>query len=94
MRRMVAKVKSFLYWIWQQCKDWRTVALLAGVSAVAYSPVWGGFLLRAIFGWKWAGIMATAVMLFWAGPMTPFFPLCVAITLAIKKIRKGPKTGG
>ena len=31
------------------------------------------------------GVAASAVLLFWAGPMTPFFPLCVAITLAIKR---------
>ena len=85
MRRIIAKIKSFLYWVWQQCKDWRTVALLCVVVVVVYSPVWGGFLLQALFGWKWAGVAASAVLLFWAGPMTPFFPLCVAITLAIKR---------
>lgn len=85
MKWIRSKIKSFFYWLWQECKNWRTVALLAVVIAVMYSPVWGGFLLHALFGWKWAGIMASAVLLFWAGPMTPFFPLCVAITLAIKR---------
>lgn len=90
MSRIGAKIKRFLYWIWQQCKDRRTVTLLVAVVLVVYSPVWGGFLLQALFGWKWAGVIASAVLLFWAGPMTPFFPLCVAITLAIKRMWTRP----
>lgn len=85
MGRIPAKLRSFCYWLWQQCRDWRTLALLGLVVVAMYSPVWGGYLLRLLLGWKWAGALATAVLVFWAGPMTPFFPLCVAITLAIKR---------
>lgn len=83
---LLAKIKSFFYWLWRECKDLGTLALLGVVIVVMYSPVWGGYLVHFLFGWKWGSVMATAVALFWAGPMTPFFPLCVAITLAIKKL--------
>ena len=84
-RKLWEKVKAFFRWIFDECRDWRTVVLLIAVVAVVYSPVWVGYLLKLMFGWKWAAVMATAVLLFWAGPFTPFFPICVALTLAIKK---------
>lgn len=84
-RKLWEKVKSFFRWILDECRDWRTVVLLIAVVAAVYSPVWVGYLLKLIFGWQWAAVMATAVLVFWAGPFTPFFPVCVALTLAIKK---------
>lgn len=51
-----------------------------------YTPVWGGYLLHLIFGIKWGSVVATAYLAFWAGPFTPYFPLCIAITFGIKKI--------
>ncbi|HBF15792.1 MAG TPA: hypothetical protein DDW30_09000 [Clostridiales bacterium] len=84
-RKLWEKVKTFFRWIFDECRDWRTVVLLIAVIAVVYSPVWGGYLLKLIFGWNWAAVMATAVLVFWAGPFTPFFPICIALTLAIKK---------
>ena len=56
------------------------------VVALMYTPVWGGYLLHILFGIKWGSVVATAYMAFWAGPFTPFFPLCIAITFAIKKL--------
>ena len=84
-RKLWEKVKAFFRWILDECRDWRTVVLLIAVVAAVYSPVWVGYLLKLIFGWNWAAVMATAMLVFWAGPFTPFFPVCVALTLAIKK---------
>ena len=92
-----AKIVAFFRWLWGECRDWRTVALLIAVCAVVYAPVWVGYLLHLIFGWHWAGGMATAVLAFWAGPFTPFFPICIGLTLSIKKwweTRKAKKAGG
>lgn len=50
-----------------------------------YSPVWGGYLLHWLFDIKEASVVATAYLAFWAGPFTPFFPMCIAITLGIKR---------
>lgn len=85
LSKLRKKIAAFFRWIWGECRDWRTVVLLLAVVAVVYSPVWVGYLLKLIFGWNWAAVMATAVLLFWAGPFTPFFPLCIAITLALKR---------
>ena len=71
----------------------RTTLLLFGfVVLVMYAPVWGGFLLYALFRWRWCFYAASAYLAFWAGPFTPFFPCCVAITLFIKKLLAGRKT--
>lgn len=86
---MISKLKDkfvhFCRWIWQECNDTKTFLLLLLVIAVVYSPVWGGYLLHAIFGWKWASVMASACLVFWAWPFTPFFPICIGITLSIKR---------
>lgn len=94
MSEIKEKIKNFLKWIWKECKDWHTVVLLLCVIVVMYFPVWGGFLLHALVGWKWCSAVASAYMVFWAGPFTPFFPLCIGITLSLKKaleVRKQKK---
>ena len=79
------KILRFCRWVWQECKDVKTFLLLLVVIAVVYSPVWGGYLLFLLFGWSWASVMASACLLFWAGPFTPFFPICIGITLVIRR---------
>lgn len=82
---MLEKLKNWLHKTWIQLDNWQTAVLFVVVVVVMYLPVWGGYLLYFLFHFHWALYMATAVMAFWAGPFTPFFPLCIAITLAIKK---------
>lgn len=86
---MISKFKDkciqFFRWIWRECKDGKTFLLLLLVIAAVYAPVWGGYLLHAAFGWEWAADVASACLMFWAGPFTPFFPICIGITLAIKR---------
>ncbi len=84
--RIKQKTKNFLKWIWQECKDGRTLALLLVVITIVYSPVWLGYIMHWVFGWNWAGIVATAMLAFWAGPFSPFFVLCISITLGIKRL--------
>lgn len=83
--KLIKKCKDFILWIWSECKDWRTVLLLGIVIVAVYSPVWVCYLLYFIFKWKWSFIVATAILAFWAGPFSPFFVICVSITLAIKR---------
>ncbi len=80
------KFINFCKWVWNECKDWRTVVIFAVVVVFMYTPVWGGYLCHAIFGWKWCSAVATAYLAFWAGPFTPYFPLCIAITLGIRRL--------
>lgn len=83
---MIQKFKKLIKYIINECKDIKTFILLFIVIAVVYSPVWCGYLLYFIFKWEWCLIMATFCVAFWAGPFTPFFPLCISITLAIKRV--------
>ena len=92
---MIAKIKDnlirFCRWLWRECRDVKTLLLLLLVITVAYSPAWGGYFLYELFGWKWASVVASACLAFWAGPFTPFFPICIGITLAIKQYAKHGK---
>ena len=84
--KLKIKFINFLKWVWQECKDWRTVVIFIIVVVFMYTPVWGGYLCHAIFGWKWCSVVATTYLAFWAGPFTPYFPLCIAITLGIRRL--------
>lgn len=80
------KTKNLFIWLKNECKDWRTFFVLICVIAIMYAPVWGGYLLYYIFRWNWCLVLASLTLTFWFGPFTPFFPLCIAITLSIKKL--------
>ncbi|WP_290912412.1 hypothetical protein [Eubacterium sp.] len=86
MQNLIEKFKKFCKWVWSECKDWHTVVLFIIVVVVMYTPVWGGYLIHLILKKSWGSVMATAYLAFWAGPFTPYFPLCIAITLGIKKL--------
>lgn len=86
LNKIINTVKEFFKWVWQECKDWRTIALLAIVCLVIGVPVWLGYLLGFVFHLEWAIVVSTVVWAFWMLPGAPFFALCVSITLAIKRI--------
>ena len=86
------KIKNFFKWLKNECKDSKTFIVLLCVIAVVYSPVWIGGLLYTILGWDWCGLMASITAAVWLGPV-PFFPICIAITLSIKKIMQVNKKG-
>ncbi len=85
-RSLWQRIKNFFKWLWQQLKDWRTLIIFIIVLLVMYFPAYGFYIFSVIFENGWFAAAATAYMAFWAGPFTPFFPLCIAITLAIKRI--------
>lgn len=86
IKKIVAKVKDFLKWIWAECKSWHTLVLLGCVCLVLSLPIWLFYALGFIFDWAWAFWVATAVWGFWMLPGAPFFAISVSVTLAIKKI--------
>lgn len=85
MQHLWNKFKNWCINTWHQLDNWQTLVLFVIVVIVMYSPVWGGYLLYYLFHWKWAMWAATGVLAFWAAPGIPFFPVCITITLAIKK---------
>ncbi|MBR3686816.1 MAG: hypothetical protein IKL66_04975 [Clostridia bacterium] len=79
------KIVNFIKWLWRECKDWRTFVLLVIVCIVVGAPVWISGLLGILFNWTWAWAVFAALLAFWWMPGVPYFALCVAITLAIKR---------
>lgn len=86
MEKIKEKCRNFIRWIRGECEDWKTWVIFILVAILIYFPVWGGYLLYWIFKWKWCIVMATTSLVFWAGPFTPFFPVCIAVTFFIKGI--------
>lgn len=83
---MKKRLKDFFVSIWKQLKDRTNLIIFACVLVVVYIPTWLIGLLGIIF--QNAGMIAIAVAYaaFWAGPFTPFFPIVIAITFALRKI--------
>lgn len=80
------RLKKWFEKTWKQLDNWPTFFLFVIVVIVMYAPVWLGILLYHLFHWHWCLWMAGAYAAFWAAPMTPFFPIAISITLAIRKI--------
>ena len=85
MKDIKERIKKFIKWVIEECKDWKTIVILFIVMLIVYLPTWGGYLFYFIFKWKWCFAVATGYFAFWMGPFTPFFPLCIAIALGIKR---------
>ena len=84
--KLLNKAKEFLLWVWHECKDWKTLVLLAIVCVTVGLPVWAGYLLFILFHWQWAFWVASVCLAFWWLPGAPYFALCVSITLIIKRL--------
>lgn len=80
------KTINFFKWLWSECKDWHTIALLGVVCLVLGSPVWVGYLIGFIFRLDWALVAASVAWAFWMLPGAPFIALSVSITLFIKRM--------
>ena len=80
------KFISFVRWLWNECKDWRTICILGFVALVLSAPIWVGYIIGFVFKLEWAYIAATVVWGFWLLPGAPFIAVCVSITLLIKRI--------
>ncbi len=85
-RKIINVFKNFFLWVWRECRDWRTLLLLALVCIAIGTPVWGCGILYLLFGWEWALAVALACLAFWWLPGVPFFTVSLAVTLAIKRI--------
>ena len=83
---MLKKCKAVFRRLWASCRDARTIALFFVVVIVLYTPAWGGLFLYAVTNNDLYLAAATSYVLFWAGPFTPFFPLCLAITLGLRRL--------
>lgn len=86
MKRLWVKCKAFFGWLWKQLKDKTNIIIFVIVFSVLSSEVWIPYLLAIITGNKWWWGIGSACWAFWLAPFTPFLPLCIGITFAIRKI--------
>ena len=87
MKKIWNKIVTFFKWIWIQVKDWHNLVILAIVAPLLFCLCVLLITVALFFtDGKIHLIIATSTVLaFWAGPFTPFWPLCIAITLGIRK---------
>ncbi len=81
------KIINFFKWIWKQVKDWHNLIILA-IVAPAFFALCVFLVALALFftdGKIHLIIAGSTVIAFWVGPFTPFWPICIAITLGIRK---------
>lgn len=88
LKKIKLKIINFCKWIWSEVKDWHNLVILAVVAVLVFGLGVLGVQLVAYFTGKDWHFMAsvTIVTAFWVGPFTPFWPLCIAITLFIRKL--------
>ena len=86
MRKFKIKIINFFRWVWIQIKDTKNLLILAVVLLIMTSPIWVCGTLGLITNRPVLTGIAATYLAFWLGPATPFWPLCIAITLLIRKI--------
>lgn len=90
-KKLKEKFINLIKWIWNECKDYRTLIIFIIVWLILMSPIFVGYILYFISDKAWHLTYANAWILFWAGPFTPAIPLCLTVTFAVKKIIKKRK---
>nr|DAQ49159.1 MAG TPA: hypothetical protein [Caudoviricetes sp.] len=86
MKKLWAKFKALIKWVFKQLKDKTNILIFVIVFLVLSSEVWIPYLLAVITGNKWWWGIGSACWAFWLAPFTPFMSLCIAITFAVRKI--------
>lgn len=86
LKNLWEKILRFLRWLLGQLKDRRNIVIFLIVLVVMFSEVWVPYLLAVLTGDPWWWGIGSACWAFWLAPFTPFFPLCIAITVAVRKI--------
>ena len=79
-------IKAPFIWIKDNIKDWRTGVIFAIVLIVVTSTVWIPLLIGIITQNSVFYGIASGVFIWWQLPGSPFFILCIGITMGIKAI--------
>lgn len=86
MKWLWNKTKSLFKWLWTQLKDWHNLVIFAIVFLIVSCEVWVPYIIYFVSGNEWWLAVGSACWAFWLLPLTPFLPLCIAITLAVRRI--------
>lgn len=84
--KIIQKTKNLLKFLLKELKNKTNIIIFICVLVVAYAPTWVSALLAIIFKNEYLWGVAIAYASFWIAPFTPFFPMVIALTLAIRKI--------
>lgn len=76
-------VWNYVKYLWQHPRTTLPAFLIA--ETIFWIPVWVPFLLGFIFNPWWFSV-STAVIVFWAGPLTPAIGLQVGFIAAIERL--------
>ncbi len=85
-KKVWQKIKSFCIWLFKQLKDKKNICIFIIVFLLLSSEIWFSYAMALITGNKWWWGIGSACWAFWLAPFTPFFPLCIAVTFAVRKI--------
>ena len=86
LRKLWAKVKNFVKWLLKTLGDKMNIIIFVIVLLVVSCEVWIPYLIAIITGNEWWWAVGSACWAFWLAPFTPFIPLCIALTAAVRKI--------
>lgn len=73
-------------WIWLNIRDPTTLLIFVSVVLLVSCEVWIPALLAVILKQDYLWGVAAACWGFWLLPGTPFLPLCIVLTMAIKSL--------
>lgn len=85
-KKVWERFKKFFVWLFKQLKDKKNIIIFIITVFVLSSEVWFSFLMAALTKNKWWWGVGSACWAFWLAPFTPFIPLCIAITIGVRKI--------
>lgn len=86
LKSLWAKLVKFVKGILRELGDIHNLTIFGIVVLVMSIPIWLLYLLGILLECTPLIAVGTVYWAFWLGPMTPFFPLCVAIALGLRKI--------
>lgn len=85
-KRIWQRIVAFVRWILGQLKDRKNIVIFLIVFVVMSSEIWVPYLLAILTRNPWWWAIGSACWAFWIAPFTPFFPICIAVTIATRKI--------
>lgn len=86
LRKLWGRLKAFFVWLFKQLRDKTNIVIFFSVFLVLSCEVWIPYLIAIITGIEWWWAVGSACLAFWLAPFTPFVPLCLALTAAVRKI--------
>lgn len=98
MKRLFARFLLLIVFLFYYCKtsikrlfkeyfSWKTFILFVFIVLLIGSEVWVPMALGFTFKKPWLIGVGSSCWGFWLLPGTPFFPICAALTIGIRKIQ-------